>query len=137
MLDIAVKQINEHTELHVSYTLEKKGKAFKNIVFTVKPQALAETIPFDLVPAGTAPAGMQQHQVENAGRLLAQLSITTPTLVATILASAAHVAACNKFAHDLKTGKHAKAHSLSGLLLTILGLKKPTNGPLFDAVTKK
>ena len=137
VLDIAVKQINEHTELHISYTLEKKGKAFKNIVFTVKPQALAETIPFDLVPAGTAPAGMQQHQVENAGRLLAQLSITTPALVATILTSAAHVAACNKFAHDLKTGKHAKAHSLSGLLLTILGLKKPANGPLFDAATKK
>ena len=137
VLDLAAKQINEHTELHVSYTLEKKGKAFKNIVFTVKPQALAETIPFDLVPAGTAPAGMQQHQVENAGRLLAQLSITTPELVATILASAAHVAACNKFAHDLKTGKHAKAHSLSGLLLTILGLKKASNGPLFDATTKK
>ncbi len=137
VLDLAAKQINEHTELHVSYKLEKKGKAFKYIVFTVKPQALAETIPFDLVPAGTAPAGMQQHQVENAGRLLAQLSITTPALVATILASAAHVAACNKFAHDLKTGKHAKAHSLSGLLLTILGLKKPANGPLFDAATKK
>lgn len=137
VLDLAAKQINEHTELHVSYTLEKKGKAFKNIVFTVKPQALAETIPFDLVPVGTTPAGMQQHQVENAGRLLAQLSITTPELVATILASAAHVAACNKFAHDLKTGKHAKAHSLSGLLLTILGLKKASNGPLFDATTKK
>jgi plasmid replication initiation protein len=137
VLDIAVKQINEHTELHISYKLEKKGKAFKYIVFTVKPQPLAETIPFDLVPSGTAPAGMQQHQVENAGRLLAQLSITTPELVATILASAAHVAACNKFAHDLKTGKHAKAHSLSGLLLTILGLKKPANGPLFDAATKK
>ena len=137
VLDIAVKQINEHTELYIGYKLEKRGKAFKNIVFTVKPQALAETIPFDLVPAGTAPAGMQQHQVENAGRLLAQLSITTPELVATILASASHVAACNKFAHDLKTGKHAKAHALSGLLLTILGLKKPANGPLFDAATKK
>ena len=74
---------------------------------------------------------MQQHQVENAGRLLAQLSITTPALVATILGNAAHVAACNKFAHDLKTGKHTKAHSLSGLLLTILGLKKAANGPLF------
>ena len=137
VLNPAIKQINEHTELHVSYKLEKVGRSFKNIVFTVKPQALAETIPFDLVPSGTAPAGMQQHQVENAGRLLAQLSITTPELVATILASAAHVTACNKFAHDLKTGKHAKAHSLSGLLLTILGLKKPSNGPLFDATTKK
>ncbi len=132
VLDLAAKQINEHTELHISYTLEKKGKAFKNIVFTVKPQALAETIPFDLVPSGTAPAGMQQHQVENVGRLLAQIGIITPGLVDTILSSSAHVAACNKFAHDLKTGKHAKANSLAGLLLTILGLKKAANGPLFD-----
>jgi plasmid replication initiation protein len=137
VLDIAVKQINEHTELHISYSLEKKGKAFKNIVFTVKPQALADTIPFELVPGAAAPAGLQQHQVDNAGRLLAQLGIITPALVAQILASAAHVTACNRFAHDLKTGKHAKAHSLAGLLLTILGLKKPANGPLFDAATKK
>jgi len=133
VLDVAVKQINEHTELNVGYTLEKHGKTFKNITFTVKPQALAESIPFDLVAGVAGPAGLAPHQVENAGRLLAQLSITTPVLVATILASPAHVAACNKFAHDLKTGKHAKAHSLSGLLLTILGLKKPANGPLFDA----
>jgi plasmid replication initiation protein len=136
VLDIAVKQINEHTELNVSYTLEKRGKTFKNITFTVKPQALAEAIPFDLEPSAASPAGLAPHQVENAKRLLAQLSITTPTLVSTILASAAHVAACNKFAHDMKTGKHAKAHSLSGLLLTILDLKKPANGPLFDAASK-
>ena len=102
----------------------------------MKPQALAETIPFDLEPSTAFPAGMAPHQVENAGRLLAQLSITTPELVAQILASPAHVAACNKFAHDLKTGKHAKAHSLSGLLLTILGLKKAGAGPLFDKPTK-
>jgi plasmid replication initiation protein len=136
VLDIAVKQINEHTELNVSYTLEKRGKTFKNITFTVKPQALAEAIPFDLEPSAASPVGLAPHQVENAKRLLAQLSITTPTLVSTILASAAHVAACNKFAHDMKTGKHAKAHSLSGLLLTILDLKKPANGPLFDAASK-
>lgn len=136
VLDPAVKQINEHTELHVSYKLEKVGRSFKNIVFTVKPQALAETIPFDLVPGATAPAGLSQHQVDNAGRLLAQIGIITPALVTQILSNAAHVAACNKFAHDLKTGKHVKAHSLSGLLLTILGLKKGGSGPLFDNPTK-
>ena len=136
VLDVAVKQINEHTELHISYSLEKKVRTFKNIVFTVKPQALAETIPFDLVLNTTAPAGLQQHQVDNAGRLLAQLSISTPELVAQILASPAHVAACNKFAHELKTGKHAKVHSHSGLLLTVLGLKKANNGPLFEASAK-
>lgn len=136
VLDVAVKQINEHTELHISYSLEKKVRTFKNIVFTVKPQALAETIPFDLVLNNTAPAGLQQHQVDNAGRLLTQLGIITPALVATILSNAAHVAACNKFAHDLKTGKHAKAHSLSGLLLTVLGIKKASSGPLFDKPTE-
>jgi plasmid replication initiation protein len=136
VLDVAVKQINEHTELHISYSLEKKVRTFKNIVFTVKPQALTETIPFDLVLNDTAPAGLQQHQVDNAGRLLAQLGIITPALVATILSNAAHVAACNKFAHDLKTGKHTKAHSLSGLLLTVLGIKKASNGPLFDKPAK-
>ena len=133
VLDIAVKQINEHTELHVSYKLEKKGKAFKNIIFTIKSQALAETIPFELVPGAMAPAGLQQHQVENAGRLLAQLGIITPDLVTQILSSPSHVAACNKFAHDIKTGKVKAKSSLSGLLLTVLGLKKPANGPLFDA----
>jgi len=30
-----------------------------------------------------------------------------------------------------KKAKHIKAHSLFGLLLTILGLKKAANGPLF------
>jgi plasmid replication initiation protein len=136
VLDVAVKQVNEKTDLRIGYQIEKVGRAFQNIVFTVQSQIPATTIPFDLVP-DASPAMTAPHQVENAGRLLAQLSITTPELVATILASAAHVAACNKFAHDLKTGKHAKTHSLSGLLLTILGLKKPSNGPLFDAATKK
>jgi len=137
VLDLAVKQINEHTELHISYSLEKKVRTFKSIVFTVKPQALAETIPFELVPPGSpSPAGLAQHQVDNAGRLLAQLGIITPALVASILSSSAHVAACNKFAHDVKTGKHNKAHSLSGLLLTILGLKKASSGPLFDKPAK-
>jgi plasmid replication initiation protein len=136
VLDVAVKQINEHTELHISYSLEKKVRTFKNIVFTVKPQALAETIPFELVLGAVTPAGLQQHQVDNAGRLLTQLGIITPALVATILSNAAHVAACNKFAHDLKTGKHAKAHSLSGLLLTVLGIKKASSRPLFDKPTE-
>ena len=41
VLDVAVKQINEHTDLNIGYTLEKKGRAFKNVVFTIEPQAVA------------------------------------------------------------------------------------------------
>jgi hypothetical protein len=137
VLDVAVKQINERTDLSISYALEKKGRSFKNVVFTVKPQAVdvVATLP-DLGATAQLLPGVAAHQVENAGRLLAQLSITTPELVAQILASPTHVAACNKFAHDIKTGKHTKTKSLSGLLLTILGIKKAGNGPIFDKTTK-
>ena len=131
VLDVAVKQINEHTDLSISYSLEKQGRAFKNVVFAVKQQALDVAALPDL---GNSPLqlGGPTHLVESAGRLLAQLSITTPALVDQILASPTHVAACNKFAYEIKTGKHNKTNSLSGLLLTILGIKKASNGPLFD-----
>lgn len=134
VLDVAVKQINEKTDLLIGYKLEKVGRGFKNIVFTVKPQAVALPLSFGLLPDEAS--GQASHQVDNVRRLLGQLSIVTPELVDQILASPAHVAACNKFAHELKTGKHAKAHSLSGLLLTILGLKKGSSGPLFDKPAK-
>ena len=111
------------------------GRAFQNIVFTVQSQIPATTIAFDLVPDAT-PAPTVSHQVENAGRLLAQLSITTPKLVTQILANPAYIAICNKFAHDLKTVKHTKSHSLLGLLLTSLEIKKWIRGPLFDKPVK-
>jgi plasmid replication initiation protein len=121
VLDVAVRQINEKTDLLIGYKLEKVGRAFQNIVFTVQSQLPATTVAFDLLP-DAAPTPPVPHQVASAGRLLAQLGIATPALVAQILGSAAHVAACNKFAHELKTGKHAAARSPAGLLLTILGL---------------
>jgi hypothetical protein len=134
VLDVAVKQINEHTDLNISYTLEKEGRAFKSIIFKVEPQAVGTvaTLP-DLTTSGQSLPGLATHQVENASRLLVQLGITVPALVTSILSNTAHVIKCNKFAHDMKTGKHAKTRSLSGLLLTVLGLKKVTNGPLFEA----
>ena len=41
ILDVSVKQNDDYTELHVSYKLEEVGRSVKNIVFTVKSQALA------------------------------------------------------------------------------------------------
>lgn len=134
VLDISVKQINDRTDLIIGYKLEKVGRGFKNIAFTVGQQAVATPMPFDLMTDSTvAIPGLAPHQVENAGRLLSQLSITAPAIVNQILSNPTHVATCNKFAHDYKTGKHAKTRSLSGLLLTMLGFKKPSNGPLFDS----
>jgi len=125
VLDIAVKQINEHTELSISYKLEKRGKAFKNIIFTVKPQALAETIPFDLVATAEPLPGVQQHHYDNAARVLDELRITDAKHRQTILASAAHVAEVNRYNHDLKTGKIKPSRNPGGLLLVRLGLVAP------------
>jgi len=122
VLDVSVKQINEHTELHVSYKLEKVGRSIKNIIFTVKPQALAETIPFDLVATAQPLPGVQQSHYDNAARILDELRITDAKHRQTILASAAHVAEVNRYNHDLKTGKVKATRNPGGLLLVRLGL---------------
>jgi len=122
VLDVAMKQINEHTELHVSYKLEKVGRSFKNIVFTVKSQALAEPIPFDLVATTQPLPGVQQSHYDNAARILDELRITDAKHRQTILASAAHVAEVNRYNHDLKTGKVKASRNAGGLLLVRLGL---------------
>jgi len=125
VLDVSVKQINDHTELHVSYKLEKVGRSVKNIVFTVKSQALAETIPFDLVATAQPLPGVQQSHYDNAARILDELRITNAKHRQTILASAAHVAEVNRYNHDLKTGKVKASRNPGGLLLVRLGLVAP------------
>lgn len=122
VLDVAVKQINEHTELHISYKLEKRVRTYKNIVFTVKSQALAETIPFDLVATAQPLPGVQQSHFDNAARILDELRITDAKHRQTILASAAHVAEVNRYNHDLKTSKIKATRNPGGLLLVRLGL---------------
>jgi plasmid replication initiation protein len=122
VLDVAVRQINEHTELRISYTLEKVGRSYKNIVFTVKPQALATPIPFDLVATTQNVPGVQQTHYDNAARILDELRITDAKHRQTILSNAAHVAEVNRYNHDLKTGKVKASRNPGGLLLVRLGL---------------
>ncbi len=122
VLDVAVKQINEHTELNISYKLEKRVRTYTHIVFTIKRQALAEPIPFDLVAAAQPLPGVQQSHYDNAARILDELRITDAKHRQTILASAAHVAEVNRYNHDLKTGKVKASRNPGGLLLVRLGL---------------
>ena len=123
VLEIAMKQINEHTELRIDYKLEKRGRTFKNIVFTVKSQATTGPIPFDLDPATTMTLpGVQQTQIDRAAYNLDELRITNSKHRQTILSSAEHVLAVNRFSHDLKTDKIKAKSNPGGLLLTQLGL---------------
>ena len=127
VLDASVKQINQHTDLEIGYTLEKKGRSFKNITFTVKAQPLAVVLPISHEPAkaGAAPAGVSESQYQNARLLLEKWNIKRADVVNQIMQSAELVQEVNKFAYELQTGKVKVEKNVAGYLLTRLGLKAP------------
>jgi plasmid replication initiation protein len=127
VLDIAVKQINEHTDLEIGYTLRKRGRSFQNITFMVKAQPLAVILPVKdgLAKAGTAPAGVSDAQYQNARLLLEKWNIKRADVVNQIMNSADLVQEVNKFAYELQTGKVKVEKNVAGYLLTRLGLKEP------------
>ena len=127
VLDIAVKQINQHTDLEIGYTLEKKGRSFKNITFTIKAQPLAVVLPIrnESAKVGAAPAGVSDSQYQNARLLLEKWNIKRADVVNQIVQSAELVQEVNKFAYELQTGKVKVEKNVAGYLLTRLGLKPP------------
>lgn len=42
VLEVAIKQINEHTDLKVAYTNSKTGKAITGFIFTIKPKVVRQ-----------------------------------------------------------------------------------------------
>ncbi len=127
VLDESVKQINQHTDLQIGYTLQKRGRSFQNITFTVKAQPLAVVLPVKDGPAkvGAAPVGVSDAQYQNARLLLEQWNIKRADVVNQIMNSAGLVQEVNKFAYELQTGKVKVEKNVAGYLLTRLGLKEP------------
>ena len=128
VLDVAVKQINEHTELHISYKLEKSGRSFKKISFIVKSQALAHTIPFDLEPTTPTLPGVQQHQYERAVKILDEFRMGAK-FRQIILASPDYVMKTNLFRNDMQRDFIKVKSNAAGLLLSHLGLFEPKQKP--------
>lgn len=126
VLDESVKQINQHTDLQIGYTLQKRGRSFQNITFNVKAQPLAVVLPTKDIPskAGTAPVGIPDGQYQNARLLLDQWNIKRADVVNQIMNSAQLVQEVNKFAYELQTGKINVEKNVAGYLLTRLGLKQ-------------
>jgi plasmid replication initiation protein len=122
VLDTAVKQINEHTDLKISYVLEKKGRSFKNIKFTIRVQ-------LGIIPATFSQTeipkheGLTESQIVSANSTLERLKITTPKIVSQILEDTTLIKKVNQFAYELQTGKIKATTNPAGLLLTVLGIK--------------
>lgn len=125
VLDESVKQINQHTDLQISYILEKKGRSFKNITFTIKAQPLAVVLPIELetFKSETTPAGISDVQYQNVRLLLEKWNIKRTDVINQIMNSAQLIQEVNKFAYELQTGKVKVEKNVAGYLLTRLGLK--------------
>ena len=83
------------------------------------------TIPFDLIPTTSTLPGVQQHQYENAVKILDELRIIDPKFRQIILTSPAHVMGTNRYRHGMKLGTIKANTNAGGLLLVTLGLVPP------------
>ena len=129
VLDPSVKQINEHTELHISYELGKVGKRYKYITFTVKQQVPKISPPFLLeAPQPDTPLllpGISQQQYENCAAALDQFyEIKDPRILETILSNPDHIRATFQLKKEIMTGQVIVRLSRAGLLFSRLGIKR-------------
>ena len=115
--------------LLIGYKLEKVGRSYKNIVFTVKPQALATPLNFDLDAAIPTSPGIPQDKHDLAVRTLDELQIIDKKHRQAILTNPDLIAEVNAFSYKLKTGKIVPSKNPGGLLLTLLGLVKAKQKP--------
>ena len=125
VLDVAVKQINEHTELRIGYKAKKVGRSYQKIVFTVELQDIKTNPPFDLdaiATTPTLPGGVTQAQYDRAGKTLDEFGIKDSKNRQDILTNPDLIAQTNAFKLKVQTGKIIPNSNPGGLLLKILGL---------------
>jgi plasmid replication initiation protein len=116
VLDVAVTQINEHTDLRIKYELLKKGRSYQSIKFFVNPQEPRQLpIPFELN------ADDAKQQV--ARKHLEILGITDTKLVQEIMQTTKHLDALFTFTYKLKTDKIKPTKNPGGLFLKMQGLR--------------
>lgn len=118
VLDVAVKQINEHTDLRVSYEMEgERGrkKPLKYITFYVTRQA-----------SGELPLEFSDPEIDvrrgNLLNTLSELGIKSPEIVRKIVENETMAAEVFKFHYQVKTGQVKAKTNPGGLLLKKLGL---------------
>jgi plasmid replication initiation protein len=116
VLAVAVQQINQHTELTISYTLHKRGRSFDTIRFAIQQKEQQQVLP---VAESALTASLQVAREQ-----LVQLKIIDPRLVAQILNDATLRAELFKFSYSLKTDKLKSTRNPGGLFLTIVGLSQ-------------
>ena len=118
VLDIAVSQINQNTDLHIGYELLKKGRSFESIRFQIKQQEPHQLpLPFEQL--------VDDSRMQMARQRLMDLDIKDVRLVEQILSEAQMIDQLFAFCYKLKTGKVKAVANPGGFFLTMIGLRKP------------
>ncbi|RDC58783.1 replication initiation protein [Adhaeribacter pallidiroseus] len=116
VLDIAVRQINEHTDLNIGYKLIKQGRAFQSVRFYIIKQAPQQLpINFD--------EPIEEARIQTARQILETLGIKDSKIINQILSEKNLIDNLFKFNYDLKTGRTKADKNAGGLLLKILGIR--------------
>lgn len=116
VLDIAVRQVNEHTDLHIEYQLLKTGRSYERLRFTIarqKPRQMP--IEFD--------RPVEESRTQMARQHLDTLGISKAALVQQILNDSDLVNKLFKFVYELKTEKVKASRNPGGLFLTMNDLR--------------
>lgn len=116
VLDIAMRQINEHTDIKINYNLIKQGRSFHSIRFYTNAQQPKQLpIAFD--------QSVEEVRYQNARQILDDLGIKDGKLIQQILSDKALIDGLFKFSYDLKTGRTKADKNPAGLLLKVLGIR--------------
>lgn len=108
----AMDDINKHTELKVKYELKKKGRAFKDIIFTIDHQNSSITpLLFE-----------EDLESQKIKKILADLNIIRKDLIQTIIADQSLYPAIHKWVYQYKLGDFGKVGNPAGHLIKSLGI---------------
>lgn len=117
VFDVAVRQINEHTDLSIGYNLSKSSRAYDKLQFTIERQQ-----PKQLPILFDEPA-RQEPRLATARQHLDQLGISQAALVDQILDEPKKLEQLFKFMYQLRTGKIKADKNPGGMFLKICGLR--------------
>lgn len=116
VLDTAVRQVSEHTDLRIDYVLIKRGKAYESIRFSIARQQPQQVpIAFD--------QPIEEGRTQMARQHLEALGIIQAPLIQRILTNTEYVDQLFKFIYQLKTDKVKATRNPGGLFLKICGLR--------------
>jgi plasmid replication initiation protein len=118
-LDVAVKQINQHSDLEISYEMEGvngRKKPLKYITFYMKHKTPV------MLPLQYGNNKDSDVRIQNLQKILHELGIVSPQIRETIINNEDFVKEVFSFNYQLQTGKIKADKNPGGLLLKKLGL---------------